>query len=347
MLFRGVASWHPDAENYILDVKLLQKLLRPGGDDAAQTILQFLLAIYVVADNYNCNQELLEGTMLETEKLMKALKANPSMEGAPTVLEGCLNRPILHSRRADVCHAMNKIKKAIKEETAALKLNPNLSLIRASRAKTYCTMNWKGEEQLFRECQRVVDDSHPDARHLTPVYGWMSALVLESPMIGSYADACMLKTKMEKHSSRMKNLYGEIEVQQSSNADIQSKVRQMFALDAKQLQERQFLDKIPKEYLASLPDVPAKEKIKYFCMQCLKPDKVEGVKLFQCSACKQVYYCSRECQRAEWRNHKGSCKLLQQNQWRDEHVLKVMASAEATIIISSSTGSRCMCTREG
>jgi hypothetical protein len=36
----------PEAQNYLLDVKLLQKLLRPGGDDAAQTILQFLLALY-------------------------------------------------------------------------------------------------------------------------------------------------------------------------------------------------------------------------------------------------------------------------------------------------------------
>jgi predicted Zn-dependent protease len=108
--------------------------------------------------------------MLQTEKLLKTLEDNPWMEGAPTVLEGCLNRPILHSRRADICHAMENIKRAVKEETAALKLNPNLSLIRASRAEVYCMMNWKEEQQRFQECKRVVDESHTDARHLTRTY---------------------------------------------------------------------------------------------------------------------------------------------------------------------------------
>jgi hypothetical protein len=300
----------PEAENYMLDMKLLQKLVRPGGDDVAQDILQFLLSLYVAAGNYNCNQELITGTMLDTTKLLKTLEDNPSMEGAPTVLEGCLNRPILHFRRADICHAMENIKKAIKEETAALKLNPNLPLIRASRAEVYCTMNWKEEKQRFQECKRVVDESHPDARHLTRMYGWMSVLALENPTIGTYTDACMLKEKMVVHSSRMRNLYGEIEEQQQSNADVQRKVRQLFMLTAKQLKERKFLDTIPKESLVRLPNVPD-PKIKYFCTQCGKPDKIEGRNLFKCSACKQVYYCSKECQRADWKNHKESCKTLQ------------------------------------
>ncbi|KAI0315470.1 hypothetical protein OF83DRAFT_352828 [Amylostereum chailletii] len=31
--------------------------------------------------------------------------------------------------------------------------------------------------------------------------------------------------------------------------------------------------------------------------------------LRKCSACKMVRYCSQECQRAAWKNHKASCKL--------------------------------------
>jgi hypothetical protein len=52
----------------------------------------FLLFMHVAAGNYNRNQELITGTMLQTEKLLKTLEDNPWMEGAPTVLEGCLNR---------------------------------------------------------------------------------------------------------------------------------------------------------------------------------------------------------------------------------------------------------------
>jgi hypothetical protein len=268
----------------------------------------------VVAGNYDCHQELITGAMLETTKLLKSLEDNPSMEGAPTVLEGCLNRPILHFRRSDICFPMENIKKAIKEQTAALKLNPNLTFIRAARAEIYCAMYWKEEEQRFQECKRVVDESHPDARHLTRMYGCMSVLVLGNPAIGTYADACMLKKKMVVHSSRMKNLYGEIEEQQQSrNADVQTRVRQMFVFTEEELINRNFLDTVPTESLIiPLSQVPAREKkIKYFCMHCRKPDKIEGRNLFKCGACKQVYYCSKECQRADWKNHKEACKMLQ------------------------------------
>ncbi|KAI0363863.1 hypothetical protein BV20DRAFT_975163 [Pilatotrama ljubarskyi] len=31
-------------------------------------------------------------------------------------------------------------------------------------------------------------------------------------------------------------------------------------------------------------------------------------KLFSCSRCKAMTYCSRECQKADWKNHKGACQ---------------------------------------
>jgi radical SAM protein with 4Fe4S-binding SPASM domain len=34
-------------------------------------------------------------------------------------------------------------------------------------------------------------------------------------------------------------------------------------------------------------------------------------KLRQCSACKKVYYCSAECQKAHWKVHKADCKKEQ------------------------------------
>jgi hypothetical protein len=34
-------------------------------------------------------------------------------------------------------------------------------------------------------------------------------------------------------------------------------------------------------------------------------------KLLQCSACKMVRYCDRECQRKDWKFHKKGCALLQ------------------------------------
>jgi hypothetical protein len=236
-----------EAENCMLDVKLLQTLLRPGEADVAQPVLHVLADLHVAAGDCNCHQALTRGVMRQTAKLLKILDDNPSMEGAPTVLEGCLNRPMLHFRRADACHAMENMKKCIKEETAALKLNSNLTLTRASRVEVCCSMNWKEQKQRFQECKRVVDESHPDARHLTRVHGWMPALALGNPTIDTCTDACMLKEKMVRHSSRMRNLHGEIKEQQQSNADVETNVRQMFVHAAERLMQPEFLDATPKE----------------------------------------------------------------------------------------------------
>ena len=42
---------------------------------------------------------------------------------------------------------------------------------------------------------------------------------------------------------------------------------------------------------------------------CNKCD-LEGKTIQKCSGCKQVLYCSRECQRRDWKAHKGACKKV-------------------------------------
>jgi hypothetical protein len=45
------------------------------------------------------------------------------------------------------------------------------------------------------------------------------------------------------------------------------------------------------------------------CQVCEKRE-AEGVKLSFCSSCRSVGYCSRLCQKADWKNHKVICKKL-------------------------------------
>jgi hypothetical protein len=45
------------------------------------------------------------------------------------------------------------------------------------------------------------------------------------------------------------------------------------------------------------------------CQVCEKK-KADGVKLSFCSSCRSVSYCSRECQKADWKTHKNICKKL-------------------------------------
>ena len=43
------------------------------------------------------------------------------------------------------------------------------------------------------------------------------------------------------------------------------------------------------------------------CMNC----KIKGLKFKHCSACKSVHYCSRECQKSDWKRHKKECKKVE------------------------------------
>ena len=45
------------------------------------------------------------------------------------------------------------------------------------------------------------------------------------------------------------------------------------------------------------------------CSQCKNPPSSDG-KLQVCSRCRKVQYCSRDCQKADWKEHKVICKYL-------------------------------------
>lgn len=46
--------------------------------------------------------------------------------------------------------------------------------------------------------------------------------------------------------------------------------------------------------------------VKYRCASCHKSESNE-MSLLRCGRCKRQRYCSRECQRADWREHKSDC----------------------------------------
>ena len=41
-----------------------------------------------------------------------------------------------------------------------------------------------------------------------------------------------------------------------------------------------------------------------WCRNCFKNEKYDNIKALRCSRCKKVFYCSRECQKADYKRHK-------------------------------------------
>ncbi|TBU58633.1 hypothetical protein BD310DRAFT_453939 [Dichomitus squalens] len=60
-------------------------------------------------------------------------------------------------------------------------------------------------------------------------------------------------------------------------------------------------------------DVPETE-LAYACAKCGKWEAAGGPRWSRCSGCKARYYCSKECQKEDWKAslHKGDCDLLKQ-----------------------------------
>lgn len=70
------------------------------------------------------------------------------------------------------------------------------------------------------------------------------------------------------------------------------------------------------------------------CSQCLKQlksnENPEGVeRLMICSGCQCIYYCSKECQKDEWSNHKKQCKAIRNAEKRTERLAASLRSSTA------------------
>ncbi len=75
-------------------------------------------------------------------------------------------------------------------------------------------------------------------------------------------------------------------------------------------------------------DLKTKVEIK-ICNKC-ETSKDEEVPLKRCGVCKAVYYCSKECQRADWHEHKKVCQQ-ENNQPRKQPASQTSTSSERAV----------------
>jgi len=54
-------------------------------------------------------------------------------------------------------------------------------------------------------------------------------------------------------------------------------------------------------------DVHLEQKVSYLCKICCVCG-TSGASLMSCARCRSIYYCSKDCQTADWPAHKPACK---------------------------------------
>ena len=202
----------------------------------------------------------------------------------------------------------------MKEVDTALKKNPSNIHFLARRGKYYYQYNLgPSVKKLFEACQKVVDGSHQDARHLRHIYAIMADITIEFSALGTFNDALVYFQKMVACELKQVQLYTKQRVEMECQTCFTREAHYKFSdkyLTAEWLSDRKTSD-VCKSIRAV--DIASKsslmQKCNARCMNC-DNDEHDGIELFKCGGCKQVNYCSKECQTNNWKSHQKACKLL-------------------------------------
>lgn len=161
-------SGEPEATEYIMDRGLLSRLMRCDGGSGSPEGIVMRLAGALRLGRVPEAQGLVTAALRETDELIKAINANPTLEddiNGP--LCGNLSRPVLHFNLHMLCMGLGNHAEAIKQLNAALKYDHSQNAnCRFLRAKLYASTNTKNENVVFREIEKAVVEAHPDARFL-------------------------------------------------------------------------------------------------------------------------------------------------------------------------------------
>jgi tetratricopeptide (TPR) repeat protein len=200
----------PEAADLALDDELLRMLILSDPNSFASTVLNILAArCYGHADKHG--QAVIGIAMRSIEFLIKACEQNPTLEKTPNEggpLGGCLSRPNLLFLRSALHMPMGNHKLAIRDLTAALKINPNYTPARDARASLYATLKRKDNITIHGEYQRIIREVHEDQRGNEVSYAWLAITTLEEPRLGTLDDAKRYYEKSIRATARRDELYG-------------------------------------------------------------------------------------------------------------------------------------------
>ena len=131
-------------------------------------------------------------------------------------------------------------------------------------------------------------------------------------------DLISIKDKLEKLSEPFKLFYSEVINSRDSYED--SHINEPMIYGGKNKNNNRSWGLPENPDIPFLTDLAKKEEtiiyiiknIDQWCYKCLKTQTIyskdERIDFKKCSSCKEVYYCSEECHKSHWKEHKKICK---------------------------------------
>ncbi|KAI8339121.1 hypothetical protein BC941DRAFT_394560 [Chlamydoabsidia padenii] len=214
--------------------------------------------------------------------------------------------------RASCYFSTNQLDLGIKDLEKSLELDSNFNLAYSILGSVY--MSLKKHDLALENFEKYLEKGHPDTPdNINALYS-MSLLHQEPKSDNKVAKDYYQKAKTAE--ARFKDLYG-------------TRVN-MNEIKRQAIQVHETPEEANRLILASMPKKKYNEKIEQLikagilntsypaspnnCSHCgathLKDSP--GKALLCCGGCKSIYYCGRECQKSDFKNHKATCKKLQQ-----------------------------------
>ena len=252
-------------------------------------------------------QRIIANGLMCIEWLLGLIKNDPSIERPQRgILGGCFTRTTLLRLRSTLHMAMGNRKEAMKDLTQALKIDECYTPARVARACVWAAVQLKDPTIIHKEFKRIVREVHEDNRGNEVAYAWLAITTLEDPSLGSIDDAKRYYEKCLIATIRRDEIYGIRQKEVLPPVLDQVHVRFQDCPGGLDFQ-RDLFDVI--NGIGNLGEERS-SNTKYSCVTCGATEAKENAKLMKCARCKLVSYCSKECQRKDWKSHKTFCKAV-------------------------------------
>jgi tetratricopeptide (TPR) repeat protein len=307
-----------EARDIALDPKLLYDLSQNSDDSFGAMVLRIFAAGRLGSLPEDGQMYIATG-MDAIDKLLKAITENPKLEERwenGGVLGGCMKRSTLLYLRSSLHMYMGNHNKAIKDLTKALEIDDKFLDAREARANLWASLKVKDYATIYPEFNQLVSEAHVDNRGNGNAYAWLAIMALGDPKLGTTAEAKQYYEKFLRATIRRDELYGRRTLEQQS--PVLQLCRDQFANFTNGPPElRRARENLDAAYLlGKLEGLNVQQELvidkslrSHRCLNCGKMATDIGCRLSKCSRCKQVSYCSRDCQRSDWKSHKVFCGM--------------------------------------